>query len=229
LLLQEQENDNLRSTIEALKNKRVNRITGLALAGGSDGGGGNVEIGNYNDTSVSSLVMSRGGWLAIFLLSLSFTSVVMSGFESTLSEHIELAYFVPLLIGHGGNAGGQTVGAVLSAMSSGQIRLEDWASVVAKECLAGLGAGTLTCAAVLPLLWIMKISVHVSAVVLCTLPVLTVLASGLAAGLPFLVARLDKDPAIIAAPAMTTLVDVGGLLSYFLIARLVFIAFGMKM
>eukprot|EP00613_Pedinella_sp_CCMP2098_P037353 CAMPEP_0171801998 /NCGR_PEP_ID=MMETSP0991-20121206/72567_1 /TAXON_ID=483369 /ORGANISM="non described non described, Strain CCMP2098" /LENGTH=215 /DNA_ID=CAMNT_0012413723 /DNA_START=139 /DNA_END=787 /DNA_ORIENTATION=- len=174
------------------------------------------------------LVMSRGGWLAVFLLSLSLTTVVMSGFEHTLAEQIELAYFVPLLIGHGGNAGGQTVGTVLSAMSSGQVGFEDWGKVVVKECLAGLGSGTLTCVAVLPLLYIMKISKHVSAVILCTLPALTILAAGLGAGLPFLVAGLGADPAVIAAPAMTTLVDVGGLLLYFLIARVVFSAFGLK-
>ena len=68
-----------------------------------------------------------------------------------------------------------------------------------------------------------------SAAILVTIPVLTVFASGLGAALPFAVTALGADPSIIAAPAMTTLVDVGGLLAYFLIAQLVFAAFGMKM
>ena len=98
----------------------------------------------------------------------------MGKFEHTLSEHIELAYFVPLLIGHGGNAGGQTIGAVLAALSSDEIKLKDWSWVLAKECFSGLGTGILTCFAVLPLLLLMKISSHVSFSILITLPFLTV-------------------------------------------------------
>ena len=190
----------------------------------------NPEIpGNFARTDKRGVILNRGGWLAIFLLSLFMTTFVMNGFEHTLEKHIELALFVPLLIGHGGNAGGQTVGTVLGAMSAGQVSVGDWAKVIAKESLAGLGAGSLTDIAVLPLLMSMRISKHVSAAILVTLPALTVLASALGAGLPFLVSALGQDPAVIAAPAMTTLVDVGGLLSYFLIANIVFSAFGMQM
>lgn len=154
--------------------RTAGRLWGGGVGGG--GGGGNVNnfIGNYNDDSVGQLILERGGWLAVFLISLSLTSVVMSEFEHTLAEHIELSYFVPLLIGHGGNAGGQTVGTVLGALSAGDVHLADWPRVVLKECLAGLGAGTITCGAMLPLLHVMKISKHVSTVVLITLPVLTV-------------------------------------------------------
>ena len=204
----------------------------LQLRGGSGGGGG-AAVGDYSQTTLVSLVTNRGGWLAVFLLSLSLTSVVMSGFEEILEEQIELAYFVPLLIGHGGNAGGQTVGAVLGALSAGQVTLADWASVIVKEALAGLGAGTLTCVAVgqpnfepqqptpwssclhdsrsftrmafesprwqvVPLLLAMKISRHVSAAILLTMPVLTVMASVLGAALPFATLALGVDPAVVA-------------------------------
>lgn len=175
----------LRLENAALKRALVSprRIAGRLWGGRVSGGGGNGNtntfIGNYNDDSVWQLVVERGGWLAVFLISLSLTSVVMSEFEHTLAEHIELSYFVPLLIGHGGNAGGQTVGTVLGALSAGDVHLCDWPRVVAKEGLAGLGAGTLTCGAMLPLLHVMKISKHVSAVVLVTLPVLTVRFSSL--------------------------------------------------
>lgn len=203
----------------------------------SGGGGGSTTSGtkskavthDYRTTSIASLIVHRGGWLAVFLLSLSLTSFVMNGFEHTLEKHIELALFVPLLIGHGGNAGGQTVGTVLGALSAGQLQLCDWHKVLTKECLAGLGAGSLTDIAVLPLLAVLKISPHTSVAILVTLPALTVLASALGAGLPFLVCALGGEPEVIAAPAMTTLVDVGGLLAYFLIAKVVFAAFGLEM
>ena len=121
------------------------------------------------------------------------------------------------------------MGTVLGALSAGQIGQGDWLKVVTKECLAGLGAGALTCLAMAPLLAVMKISTHVSVVILVTLPALTVMASCFGAGLPFLVSALGADPAVIAAPAMTTLVDVGGLLAYFLIAHAIFALFGLKM
>ena len=95
----------------------VNEV--LVLRGGSGAG----LVGGGTESSIASLIINRGFWLGIFLLSLSLTSVVMSGFEHTLAEHIELAYFVPLLIGHGGNAGGQTVGTVLGGLSAGQLQL----------------------------------------------------------------------------------------------------------
>ncbi|KAL1527315.1 hypothetical protein AB1Y20_015986 [Prymnesium parvum] len=199
----------------------------LRLRGGSAAAAS--PLADYSHASLASLIVSRGGWLAVFLLSLSLTSLVMSSFEHTLAQQIELAYFVPLLIGHGGNAGGQTVGAVLGALSAGQVRQADWAAVLVKEALAGLGAGSLACVAVLPLLLAMQISRHVSAAILITMPTLTVMASALGAALPFAVAAMGGDPSVIAAPAMTTLVDVGGLLAYFLIARLVFAVFGKKM
>mmetsp|Transcript_42713 Transcript_42713/g.85703 ORF Transcript_42713/g.85703 Transcript_42713/m.85703 type:complete len:94 (+) Transcript_42713:2-283(+) len=75
----------------------------------------------------------------------------------------------------------------------------------------------------------MRISPAVSATILVSMPVLTVLASTLGAALPFAASALGADPSVVAAPAMTTLVDVGGLLAYFLIARVVFSTFGMNL
>jgi Mg/Co/Ni transporter MgtE len=251
-----------RTTEERLRNENARLRARLSLAEQRFSGGSAVvatasPIAAYSKVNVGQLVAGRGGWLSLFLLSLSLTSVVMSGFEHTLAKQIELAYFVPLLIGHGGNAGGQTVGTVLGGLSSGDLKLSDWSWVVPKEMLAGVGSGAVTCLAILPLLAAMQISPHVTAAVVITLPVLTVrkdggggssnplhtyfiysvftshlsqvLAAGLAAGLPFFVAACGLDPTAVAAPAMTTLVDVCGLLAYFSIARLVFAFCGLDM
>ena len=129
---------------------------------------------NYSHTSVQSLVAQRGGFLVVFLLSLSLTSVVLSGFQRTLGGHLELSYFLPLLVGHGGNAGGQALGSVLGALGRGEVGPRDWLRVVGKEAAAGLGTGSLACAAMLPLLRGMRISAPVTAAVLVTLPLLTV-------------------------------------------------------
>jgi Mg/Co/Ni transporter MgtE len=176
------------------------------------------------------IALQRVGWLALFLCSLSLTAVIMNGFEHTLSRQIELAYFVPLLAGHGGNTGGQTVGSVLSALSSGSVTTHDALKIIQKEAMSGMMVGLLLGALVGPLAhFVGGISTHVSTVVFCTLPLLSTIAATLASSIPFACKFVGLDPAIIAAPAMTTFVDVSGLLSYFLIANKVFQWYGLEL
>ena len=189
---------------------------------------GGEMTGDYSRTSIKMLILKRGGWLCMFLYSLYLTSLVIKSFEETLEHEIQLAKFMPLIIGHGGNAGGQTIGCVLGALTACQIRRDDGLQVVCKEFLAGLGTGTLTVIAISPLLFFGDTSTHVAVVVMATIIFMTTFAALLAAALPFLCLSVGLDPAAIAAPAMTTLVDVGGLLAYFSIARMVFDVFGVS-
>eukprot|EP00551_Chaetoceros_affinis_P001237 CAMPEP_0203654076 /NCGR_PEP_ID=MMETSP0088-20131115/34216_1 /ASSEMBLY_ACC=CAM_ASM_001087 /TAXON_ID=426623 /ORGANISM="Chaetoceros affinis, Strain CCMP159" /LENGTH=260 /DNA_ID=CAMNT_0050514219 /DNA_START=153 /DNA_END=935 /DNA_ORIENTATION=- len=176
------------------------------------------------------LAFRRVGWLFVFLMSLSMTAVIMNGFEHTLSKQIELAYFVPLLAGHGGNTGGQTVGSVLSALSTNSITTKDAFRVIRKEAMSGFTVGIILGSIIALLAYhVGGISTHVSTVVFCTLPLLSTIAATLASSIPFLCKLIGLDPAIIAAPAMTTFVDVSGLLSYFLIANKIFALFGLEL
>lgn len=135
-----------------------------------------------------------------------------------------------LLAGHGGNTGGQTVGTVLSALSSGAVTLQDAPRVISKEALSGLMAGSLLGLAVGCVAhYVMGITEHVAAVVLLTLPVVSTIAATLGSSIPFLCVFLGLDPSVIAAPAMTSFVDVSGLMSYFLIANQVFHLFGIEL
>lgn len=77
--------------------------------------------------------------------------------------------------------------------------------------------------------YVMGISTHVATVVFCTLPLVSTIAATLGSSIPFLCVALGLDPSVIAAPAMTSFVDVMGLMSYFLIARKVFAAFGLDL
>lgn len=186
--------------------------------------------GAYLHSPFYKIAFQRVGWLAIFLLSLSFTAIIMNGFEHTLSQQIELAYFVPLLAGHGGNTGGQAVGSVLSALSTKSITSKDAFKVIRKEAMTGLTVGLILGSIVGPVAHFGGgISRHVSTVVFFTLPWLSTIASTLASSIPFACHAAGLDPAIIAAPAMTTFVDVSGLLSYFLIANKVFSWFGVEL
>ncbi|KAL7465164.1 hypothetical protein ACHAXS_005498 [Conticribra weissflogii] len=199
---------------------------GHAHGGAAD----NEEILDYKEKTFYAIAYERVWWLAIFLVSLSFTALIMNGFEHTLSKQIELAYFVPLMAGHGGNTGGQAVGTVLSALSAGVISRSDALRVVGKEAMSGLVMGIILGALVGPIShYVMGISMHVSTVVSVTFPLLSTIASFLGSSLPFVCVILGLDPAVIAAPAMTSFVDVSGLMCYFLIANRIFKLFGLEL
>jgi hypothetical protein len=89
--------------------KKLNGGQSAAPAGAHGGPEASMEdLASYRTRPFYSIAMQRVGWLSVFLSSLSLTAVIMNGFEHTLSRQIELAYFVPLLAGHGGNTGGQS-------------------------------------------------------------------------------------------------------------------------
>lgn len=216
---------------EASGGTAKSKVKAIPAGGHAHGGPTNSdEIFEYKDKTFYAIAYERVWWLAVFLVSLSFTALIMNGFEHTLSKQIELAYFVPLMAGHGGNTGGQVVGTVLSALSAGVITRKDAGRIVAKEAMSGLMMGVILGFMIGPVShYIMGISVHVSTVVSVTFPLLSLIAAALGSALPFACLAMGLDPAVIAAPAMTSLVDVFGLLSYFLIANKIFQLFGLKL
>ena len=226
---QSKEIDNLKS---ALRNKKTDAAhTTTPSSHGGHGPPVDDEDPNlYLSSPFYRVATKRVGWLALFLCSLSLTAVIMNGFEHTLSKEIELAYFVPLLAGHGGNTGGQAVGSVLSALSTGSITTKDAFRIIKKEAMSGMMVGLMLGSFVGPIAHFLGgISRHVSVVVFCTLPLLSTIAATLASSIPFACKAVGLDPAIIAAPAMTTFVDVTGLLSYFLIANKIFAWYGLEL
>jgi len=133
------------SEIESLK-KQLSSTRGSRPKAGGGGHGGHGagvadsspdELAAYLHLPFYKIATTRVGWLGLFLVSLSMTALIMSGFEDTLEQQLELAYFVPLLAGHGGNTGGQAVGTVLSAFSAGVVTVKDARTVIPKEALSG--------------------------------------------------------------------------------------------
>lgn len=171
------------------------------------------------------IAAQRTPWLVLFLVGLLLCAVVMTRFEALLEKELELAFFVPMLIGHGGNCGGQAVSTVIRALGikggkGGKGGKGSGASqMVINEAVAGVLQSIVLAATFAPvLLFIMGISRRVVVVVCLSMPALGLLANALGAALPFVVTRMGQDPAVIVGPLMTTLVDTLGLAIYLGIA-----------
>ncbi|MBC7225844.1 MAG: magnesium transporter [Thermoflexales bacterium] len=173
----------------------------------------------YLDTSISKMFRKRIGWLLLLFVTETFTGSVLRFFEHELAEAIALTFFVPLLIGTGGNSGSQVASAVIRALALGELTFRHLFIVVWREIrtafLLGLAMGVV--GVIRALTWhsppLLAITVGVS------LSAIVVWAALIGASLPLIAHRLRIDPAVVSGPAMSTLVDATGLVIYFLIAR----------
>lgn len=226
---QTEEIQHLREQLNQRPGKQA--VTSIGHGGGHGAGEATEEdVAHYLDDAFYNISFKRVGWLGIFLGSLSFTAIIMNTFEHTLEKHIELAYFVPLLAGHGGNTGGQTVGTVLSALSAGKIKPSDAPRVIIKEAMSGVLSGVILGSIVSPIAYkLLGISFHVAVVLFFTMPLVSTVAGTLGSTIPFVCVLFGLDPSVIAAPAMTSIVDVTGLMSYFLIANQIFKYYGLEL
>lgn len=174
----------------------------------------------YTKEGIIATVWTRGGWLTIFFFGLIGAAIVVEQFEHVLKEEVELSYFVPLLIGHGGNTGSQAVATVIRALALGHVSPSNLAFVLVKESMSGLLMGSFLGMLIflLSLLWD-GISPRVGVVVAVALPVVSMWANLLGGLFPMVAVKLGYNPAVTSAPLMTTVVDSSGLVIYFMIAK----------
>ncbi len=175
----------------------------------------------YLQTRVVTIFRSRILWLLLLMLSATFTGAIISGYEDALAAQVALTAFIPMLMDTGGNCGSQSSVTVIRGLSLGEIHLSDWARVCAKEgAVALLCGGVLGAVTLLRILLLNHLSLAVAATVALTL-VLTVLISKLMGCLlPLAARRAGLDPAVMAGPLITTVVDAAALLIYFRTATL---------
>lgn len=174
----------------------------------------------YREASVGRLYRKRIVWLIALVFVALLSSGVIALFEGTLESTIALAFFIPLLIGAGGNTGAQSATLVVRAIATGDLRLRRWTSVVGKEVLVGLSLGV-TMGAASGLLGIVRGGVEVGIVVGLAMVGIVLVANLVGASLPFLLTRLGLDPAVASSPLIATIMDALGLLIYFTIATIV--------
>jgi len=192
------------------------------------GGAGPLDA-PYLHTSFSSMVRSRGGWLALLFLGEMLTATAMGWYEDQVSRAIVLVMFLPLIISSGGNAGSQATTLVVRAMALGEVKLRDWWKVVRREFIVGLALGVLLAVigALRIIVWeglFNSYGEHYLLIVLAVaLSLIGVVLWGVVAGsvLPFILRLAGLDPASASAPFVATVVDVTGLVIYFSIAGIV--------
>ena len=175
----------------------------------------------YLDTGTWVVLRKRIGWLMLLFLTESLTGTVLRHFESEIQTVVALSFFVPLLIGTGGNAGSQTTSTLIRALAVGDIDLGDALRALWHELRVGLmlGLGMGVIAYGRALLW--GTDTHLATTVALAICTIVVWANGLGAVLPLLAAKLKIDPTVVSGPVMSTLVDATGLFIYFTIARVV--------
>ena len=181
----------------------------------------------YLRTGVFRIFASRIPWLLILMLSATFTGMIISGFESALAACVALTAFIPMLMGTGGNSGSQSSTTVIRGISLGEIEFKDTFRVLFKELRVSILCGV--CLAVATFAKVMLVDAYmmgnpqvtptVALVVSLTLLVTVVAAKLIGCLLPIIAKKVHLDPAVMASPFITTLVDAVSLLVYFAIAR----------
>ena len=175
----------------------------------------------YFDNPIMRVVRKRIGWLLLLFVAGTLTSAVLHKFESELAAVVALAFFIPLLIGTGGNAGAQTVMTVIRSLALGEVGVRHAWRVVAKEATTGMLLGLLVAPIALAqaLLWRAPLSLAITVAV--TMFAICVWSTTVGSLVPILAQRFGVDPAVLSAPLITTLVDATGLIIYFTIAKLI--------
>jgi magnesium transporter len=159
-------------------------------------------------------------WLLVLFVAEAYTGTVLRAFEDELEAVVALAFFIPLLIGTGGNTGTQITTTLVRAMATGQVRLRDLPRVLAKEVSTGfLVAVTMAAAAVIRA-WTLGVGMQVTITVALTVAAIVLWSAIVASVLPPLLKKCRVDPAVVSAPMIATVVDGTGLIIYFVIAHL---------
>lgn len=172
---------------------------------------------SYMETSILDISKSRVPWLLILMISATFTGNIIANYEDRLSLIPALAYFIPMIMGAGGNAGSQASSMVIRGIAIDQLSSKDYLRVLSKELsVAFLSGAVLFVANLARLIFFMpSTDIKVDLVVSATL-FLTIIVAKLVGGmLPLLAKSLKQDPAAMAAPLITTIVDAVALLIYF--------------
>ena len=175
----------------------------------------------YRLSSVALLVRKRIFWLLLLFVAEAYTGSVLRAFSDELEAAVALSFFIPLLIGTGGNIGSQTVTLIVRAMALNEVSFRDVAWIAFKEMRVGLILGAIMAVIAFGRAALLGVGTNVGIVVSITILAICLWSATVAAVLPLALRRLRIDPAVVSAPFITTFVDGTGLIIYFEIAKFV--------
>ena len=174
------------------------------------------------------LFKNRFPWLTLLMVSSTFTGLIMTAFEDALAAQIALSAFIPMLMGTGGNSGSQSSVTVIRGLSLGELKFRDIGVVLWKELRTAFLCGLALAAVCFAKIWLIdhllfgneNITLMVDLVVCCALLLTVIIAKAVGCVLPMIAKALGADPAVMASPFITTIVDAVSLLVYFMFAKM---------
>ncbi|MEW5758466.1 MAG: magnesium transporter [Candidatus Omnitrophota bacterium] len=205
--------DDVVDLIQAESTKEIYEIGKMEAAGGK-------EI-RYATTTVRELIKRRAGWLIVLLAFDFLTGTVLKTFEHALSSVVALTFFIPMLLDTGGNAGNQTAITIIRGFATGDVDFKNVWKVVRLEVMAALFMGVIVGSVAFIRALMLQQDVSVSLVVGFTMTAVVLLAILTGIALPLFSKKIGLDPAVLAGPITTSVVDVVGLIIYFKIAQLI--------
>ena len=182
----------------------------------------------YLKSSPFELFKNRIPWLMLMMVSATFTGLIMTAFEDALAAQIALSAFIPMLMGTGGNSGSQSSVTVIRGLSLGELTFSDIGEVLWKEVRTALMCGVALAVVCFAKIWLVdkllfgneNITLLVDLVVCLALCVTVVVAKLVGCLLPIGAKAVKLDPAVMASPFISTIVDALSLLVYFLFAKM---------
>jgi magnesium transporter len=173
----------------------------------------------YLRTSTWEITRSRVGWLLLLFFTGLVTTSVLEYFEATLQQVVALSFFIPLLIGTGGNAGSQTTATVTRALAVGDVEKRDALRVLWHEVKVGLLMGLLVAVAGFVRAWLEGGDVALGLTIGVAIGAIVFWSTSIGSLLPIFASLIGVDPALVSGPLMSTLVDATGLFIYLSLAR----------
>jgi magnesium transporter len=204
--------DDVVDLIQEENTRQIYEIGKMQPAGGQ-------EI-RYATATVSEIIKRRAGWLVLLLVLHVFSGWILKNFEYALSTVVALAFFIPMLLDTGGNAGAQTSITIIRSMATGDASLKNIWRIARLELVSSFIMSIIVgVVAFLRAYWLEN-AILLSLVIGITMMTIVLVAIATGVFLPFLSKRLGLDPAALAGPITTTIVDVVGLIVYFKIAQI---------
>lgn len=203
--------DDVVDIINRLNTKQVYEIGKMTAEGG--------EIISYEKATVKELFRRRFGWLVILLVFDFLTGTVLKNFEQALSAVVALTFFIPMLLDTGGNAGAQTSITIIRGLATGDVNFKNIWRVIKLEILTALTMGLGVGVVAFLRSWLLQHDLLLAVAVGLTMFCLIILAIATGIFLPLFSKKIGLDPAVLAGPITTSVVDVCGLIIYFKIAQ----------